>query len=262
MRPSNPEVWLAPLLAVVTASASAQVKVVARDSQLRVDWLAGYTDDLYGGGGSDSDGNLMAIDGASLTGNDSAEDDYPPTGVFWRAEVFWELRHAYTIEGSPSALDDAMRLSATGSTAVSSFVSGPASVSVNGNLPGNLLALTFINPVEQRFLFEGGVSQSGPENRNRSWVQILDDRGVPTVVGTGAYNDTWLKEVTLPAGIYTLVGSAVAVAGPNDSTASSWSYSLAVLPAVPEPGTAALWLAAGLPLAWWCRRRRMPAIAA
>jgi hypothetical protein len=157
--------------------------------------------------------------------------------------VTWELSHQYVIEGWPSALDAATKISASGSSSTSSSFSGIASVSVSATLPGNLLALSFINPVEQQFWFMGSVSQQGPLNRNNSAVVIVDAVGLPVAVGTGTYNGSWQRLLTLPAGQYTILASAVSMSNQIEVASSRWAYSLEALPAVPEPGTVTLLLA-------------------
>jgi hypothetical protein len=72
------------LAALTAQAATAQVVMTARDSQLNMSWLAGYAADIYGGGAADGDGNLLAIDGATLSGNDSAGDFYPPPATCGR----------------------------------------------------------------------------------------------------------------------------------------------------------------------------------
>jgi hypothetical protein len=246
------------LVAIAAQAATAQVVVTGRDSQLSVSWIAGYAADIYGGGAADGDGNLMAIDGATLSGNDSAGDFYPPTGNLWSAAVTWELSHQYLIEGWPSALDAATKISASGSSSTSSSYSGIASVSVSATLPGNLLALSFINPVEQQFWFAGSVAQQGPLNRNNSSVLIVDAVGLPVAVGTGAYNGSWQRLLTLPAGQYTIEASAVSMSGQFESAWSRWNYSLEAIPAVPEPGTVMLLLAGLAAVGWRARRHSLP----
>lgn len=243
------------LAALTAQAATAQVVMTGRDSQLSMSWLAGYAADIYGGGAAEADGNLMAIDGATLSGSDSAGDFYPPTGNLWSAAVTWELSHQYVIEGWPSALDAATKISASGSSSTSSSFSGIASVSVSATLPGNLLGLSFINPAEQQFWFMGSVAQQGPANRNNSTVMIVDAVGAPVAVGTGAFNGSWQRLLTLPAGQYTILASAVSMAGQVEVASSRWAYSLEAIPAVPEPGTVAL-LMAGLAAVGRAARRQ------
>jgi hypothetical protein len=169
--------------------------------------------------------------------------------------VSWDLKHQYTIEGWPSALNQARKISASGSSSTGSNFSGIATVSVTAALPGNVLALSFVNPVQQEFLFTGSVAQQGPQQRNSSSVDILDSTGNAVVSGTAAFNDSWVRVLTLAAGVYTIQGTAKSIAGGTESVGSSWSYSLEAVSAVPEPGTGALMLA-GIAMAGLGLRRR------
>jgi PEP-CTERM motif len=250
----------AAMLAVAAQAAMAQVVMAGRDSQLNFDWFAGYANDIYGGVGQEADGNLFAIDGASLVGNDSANDDYPPTGNVWTASVGWDLRHQYQIEGSPSALNNTRKISASGSSSTNSAYSGIVTVSVSVASPGNLLALSFVNPVAQDFHFTGSVAQQGPQQRNSSSVVILDDSGNAVSIGTGAFNDNWDKTINLAAGVYTIQATAKSIAGGSESVGSSWNYSLEAVSAIPEPGTGLLMLA-GLAMAGLRWRQRADALA-
>lgn len=231
------------LVLSVSAAALAQIEMTERWSQVNASYICGYGPDVYSGGGNDSDGNLFAIDGVTLSGSGTEEDEY--LGHHWTAGFTWYVAHEYAIDGG---LNNVMQISASGATTTNSVVSGFASGTLSSTNPGNLLELAFLVGADMDFWFRGHLGQSGPLNRNNSQVIIyrwFDATGYQPYVVRSIQNANFIDLISLPAGSYRISAQAVSHASQNESAGASWDYELE---RVPEPATLSLIALAGATL--------------
>lgn len=239
--------WLAALTALAS-TASAEMVMSSRLSNVDFDFLYGYANQGNSGQGADSDGNLLATDGIGLSGTDSGSGDY--LGTLWGAGVTWDISQGYSIDGG---LATATRISSSGITSLSSYASAPYVTSgVSSRLSGNQLALSFMVPFDQQFHLAGMLQSSLPLNRNLATIYIYRDDGAGWVTWRVVpANTTFDDFFTIPGGSYQIVSTAVAAAGGNENVGASWDYTLEV---VPEPTSLVLLGLGAMALA---RRRKV-----
>lgn len=221
-------------LAAFASTASAEMVMSSRLSEVNFSFLYGFANQGNSGQGADSDGNLFVIDGIGLSGSDSGNGDY--LGTLWGAGVTWDISHGYSIDGG---LATATGISSSGSTSLSSYAIAPYVTSgVGSGLPGNQLSLSFIVPFDQQFHLAGMLQSSLPLNRNGATIYIYRDDGAGWVTWRVVPTNTTFDDFfTMPGGSYQIVSTAVAAAGGNENVGASWDYTLEV---VPEPGSLVL----------------------
>ena len=125
------------LLLALASGATAQMALMARDSDLNLYWLGGYAGDTHGGTPAASDENLYMASGAGLVGDDDANGSY--FGHIWSLTVGWNLAHSYQASGDISS---ASRIQSTGNSSLMALAN-QCSLTMRSVIPGNRLQLTF-----------------------------------------------------------------------------------------------------------------------
>lgn len=225
------------LALLAAGQAQAQIMHTLRDSRLNFSYLYGYADQTFGGGYDGFSGTLAASDGMSLVGSESGDGIYAPNGNVWTAALHWNLDHAYGLSGPKN---DISRISAHGSTSLSTAQTGFASVDLGANSPGNLLVLGFTVVTDQWIRLDGSITTVGGSVSNHAEVIIeringSERQGVVLEFLPGEFH----KDVFLASGLYEITGHASAASNGNDATGSAYDFVISALP-VPEPASGAL----------------------
>lgn len=226
----------------------AQVLHTMRDSRMNFQYLYGYADDIRGGNGSGSVGTSASADGMHMENTDGGDGIYIPSGNRWSAEVAWNLDHAYSLVG---AQNDIRRITAHGSSTVTSSSTGNASVDIGANSPGNILVLGFTFAHDQWIHIDGSITSLGGSVNNHAEIIIERINGSTREgVSLDFFPGEFHRDMFLPSGLYEITGHASAASSGNSQGGASFGYSIQM---VPEPGTYA---ALGLGAVALVRRRR------
>jgi hypothetical protein len=241
------------VLALTFAAVPAQAQILhtLRDSRMNFSYLYGYADQTFMGGFEGSVGNTASSDGMHMESSESGEGTYIPNGNHWTAALQWNLDHAYSLVGEEN---DIRRISAHGSSSLSTASTGNASVDLGANGPGNILILGFTFATDQWIRLDGFISTHGGSVNNHAEVIIervngSERQGVLLEFLPGEFH----RDVFLPSGLYEITGHASAASSGNDLTGSSYDFIITPF-AVPEPRT---WMLMGMGLAAIATRSRL-----
>lgn len=224
---------------LVSQTASADLILTQRDSQVGVAYAWGYPGNINSGVVAKSETSLNSNFFLSIS--DSNGGDGPLGDTSWVAN--------YTLAADQGIELSSNRIYAYGSTSLFSFW-GDQGVSSLAAQPGSSVVLEFNNTVSDAFLLTGSMTSGArfslEQFDNGNWIELYLGYGIASVS----------QQLQLPVGLFKLSAGGESFSD-GYSAGEAWYFDLAAAPAaVPAPASLVLLLTGLLGTAFF--RRRSP----
>lgn len=239
---------------------------LGRDSTINAAWLYGGGEDSFGSGASSGSVSAFGDPLVSLSGgfNEAGETVHETP---WGVSISYSASQSLTPVMSGAYLQSII---ASGSSAVSTVVSGEGLADLNIHEPGNQLVVTFSIDAPTAYTLTGtlqstdGFDQAPGVKKRDSRFNIdrfnEQTQDYQTIFSRDSQTDGFeslnVPNGSLIAGQYRIVAISTARAFATESNTSDWSFNMQfATPPVPEPSQWLLMLAGVSMLGWYGGRR-------